>query len=62
MLQTRKQIDKSIKWVFGPYERDAQTERAQIAGPDESGSFIRDLPFLLALVTVLIVGAAIVVW
>jgi hypothetical protein len=62
MLQTRKQIDKSIKWIFGPYESDALTERAQIAGPDGQSSFTRDLPFFLALLTVLIVGAAIVVW
>jgi hypothetical protein len=62
MLQTRKQINKSINWIFGPYNANAENERAKIAGPDDEGSFRRDLPFLLALVTVLIVGVFIAVY
>jgi hypothetical protein len=62
MLQTRNQINKSINWIFGPYNADVKNERAEIAGPDDEGSLWRDLPFLLALGIVVIVGAFIVVW
>jgi hypothetical protein len=62
MLQTRNQINKSINWIFGPYKADVENERLHIAGPDDKGSFWRDLPFLLALVTVLVVGVLIVIW
>jgi hypothetical protein len=62
MLQTRNEINRSINWIFGPYNADAQTERVHIVGPDDDGSFSRDLPFLLALVTVLVVGVLIVIW
>ena len=62
ILQTRQQIDGSINWIFGPYKEDVENERAKIAGPDDKGSFWRDVPFLLALVTVLVVGVLIVIW
>jgi hypothetical protein len=62
MQQTRNEIDKAINYIFGPYNKSNDTERAQIVGPDNSGTLLRDLPFLLALMLVLIVGALILIF
>jgi hypothetical protein len=62
MLRTRKETNRALKWIFGEYggEED-DTERGQIIGPDDRGSFRRDLPFLAAFVLVIIGGAVLVI-
>jgi hypothetical protein len=61
MLRQRTDTARSIKWIFGEYKEGDDTERAQIIGDDDSGSFWRDLPFLLAFMLV-IGGGAVLVW
>src|SRR5262249_11131518 len=62
MLGQRKETKRAIKFIFGEYGgEDDDTERAQIIGPDDSGSFWRDLPFLSAFVLV-VLGGAVLVW